>query len=64
MFKIKVYMNTIVKSYELLKSDYDNKLAMLVKMTKLNTELQNENRLLKRSLNNIHKETHGHTTAV
>lgn len=46
----------LVKSYELLKRDYDNKLELLQKMTRLNSELQNENRTLKQRINNIRKE--------
>lgn len=49
-------MTPIQKSYELLKSDYDKQLELLQKMTRLNSELQNENRLLKQCIRNIRKE--------
>ena len=52
-------MSQLVKSYELLKSDYDNKLAMLVKMTKLNTELQRENIELKEAFNKCNQIIRG-----
>lgn len=44
----------LVKSYELLKRDYDKQLELLQKMIRLNSELQNENRKLKESLNKIY----------